>query len=85
MITIGSVVDAVVGITDTVTGGIFDLSGQKKDQKKLEKQIKEREAKAKADEEREKKKQLDSQKDFYEGLRYGNLGLLKPKNEQTIG
>lgn len=83
--TIGSVVDAVVGVADTVTGGAFDLTGQKKKEKQLQKQIREREVKAKQEEEKEKKKQLDSQKDFYEGLRYGNLGLLKPKNEQTIG
>lgn len=51
----------------------------------MEKKLKEQEAQAKAKEEKEKEKQKQSEMDFYESLRQGNLGLLKPKTEQTIG
>lgn len=82
---IGSVVDTVTGVFDTVTGDMLDLDGSKKQQKKMEKKLKEQEAQAKAKEEKEKEKQKQSEMDFYESLRQGNLGLLKPKTEQTIG
>ena len=82
---IGSVVDAVTGVFDTVTGDMLDLDGSKKQQKKMEKRLKEQEREAKAKEEKEKEKQKKSEMDFYESLRQGNLGLLKPKETQTIG
>lgn len=75
----------MTGVFDTVTGDALDLDGSKKQQKKMEKKLKEQEAQAKAKEEKEKEKQKQSEMDFYESLRQGNLGLLKPKTEQTIG
>lgn len=47
--------------------------------------MKQQEREEKAKEEKEKQKQKQSEMDFYESLRQGNLGLLKPKTEQTIG
>lgn len=82
---IGSVVDTVAGVFDTVTLDAFDADGSKKQQKKMEKQLKQQEAQAKKKEEEEKKKQQEADRNFYESLRMGNLGLLKPKAEQTIG
>lgn len=70
---------------DAATLDMFDADGSKKQQKKIEKKLKEQEAQAKAKEEKEKEKQKQSEMDFYESLRQGNLGLLKPKTEQTIG
>lgn len=75
----------MTGVFDTVTGDALDLDGSKKQQKKMEKQLKQQEAQAKKKEEEEKEKQKKSEMDFYESLRQGNLGLLKPKAEQTIG
>lgn len=70
---------------DTVTGDMLDLDGSKKQQKKMGKKLKEQEQAAKKKEEEEKKKQQEADRNLYESLRMGNLGLLKPKTEQTIG
>lgn len=82
---IGSVVDTALGVFDTGTADIFDLDKSKKQEKKMKKQIQEQEKKAKIEQGKEKEKQKKSEMNFYESLRQGNLGLLKPKNNQTIG
>ena len=84
-INIGSIVDTALGVFDTVTGDVLDLDKSKKQEKKMKKQIQEQEKRAKAEQEKEKQKQKKSEMNFYESLRQGNLGLLKPKNSQTIG
>lgn len=73
------------GLVDTVTLGITDFSGTKKQQKRMEEELKkqrEAEAKKQAD---EKKKQRDTAVQFQESLRQGNLGLLDKSKDQTIG
>ena len=82
---IGSIVDTVTGVFDSFTGDALDLDGSKKEAKKAERKIREQEQAKKKQEKEEKKKQQKSEMDFYESLRQGNLGLLKPKSYQTIG
>lgn len=82
---IGSVVDTALGVFDTVTGDALDLDKNKKKEKKVKKQIQEQEKRAKVEQEKEKQKQKKSEMNFYESLRQGNLGLLKPKDSQSIG
>lgn len=82
---ISSVVDTVAGVFDTVTLDAFDADKSKKRTKKIERQMKQQEQAAKKKEEEEKKKQQEADRNLYESLRMGNLGLLKPKTEQTIG
>lgn len=81
----GSVGDAVGGVLDTVTGGAFDITGQKKEQKKMRRQAEEQQKRALEEQENEKKKQQQATKDFYESIQQGSLGLLSPKQNQTIG
>lgn len=82
---IGSVVDAVTGVFDTVTLDAFDLNGDKKLMKKQRKAIEDQQRKSAQQEEKEKKKQKDAEINLYEGMRQGNLGLLNVKKNQTIG
>lgn len=82
---IGSIVDTALGVFDTATADALDLDKSKKQEKKMKKQIQEQEKKAKIEQGKEKDKQKKSEMNFYESLRQGNLGLLKPKNNQTIG
>lgn len=77
--------DTVTGAFDTVTLDAFDADKSKKRTKKIERQMKQQEQAAKKKEEEEKKKQQEADRNLYESLRMGNLGLLKPKTEQTIG
>ena len=81
----GSVVDAVTGVFDTVTGDALDLDKSKKKEKEAQKQVQAAQKKAEEEKKQEKEKQIKSEIDFYESLRQGNLGLLKPKQNQTIG
>lgn len=78
-------VDAVTGVFDTVTGDAFDLDKSKKKEKEARKQIEAAQKQAEKEKQQEKEKQKKSEIDFYESLRQGNLGLLKPKQNQTIG
>ena len=82
---IGSVVDVVTGTFDSLTGDALDLDKSKKKEKEIEKKLKQQEKEQKAKEEKEKEKQKKSEMSFYESLQQGNLGLLKPKVNQTIG
>lgn len=73
------------GLVDTITLGATDFSGTKKQQKRMEEELRrqrEAEAKKQAD---EKKKQKEVATNFQESLRQGNLGLLKKSSDQTIG
>lgn len=73
------------GLVDTITLGATDFSGTKKQQKRMEKELKkQREAEAKK-QQAEKDKQRKTAIQFQESLRQGNLGLLKKSSTQTIG
>lgn len=78
-------VDAVTGVFDTVTGNAFDLDGDKKKEKEARKKIEAQQKQAEKEKQQEKEKQKKADIDLYESLRHGNLGLLKPKQNQTIG
>lgn len=51
----------------------------------MAKAVEEQNKQAQKQQEEEKKKQKDTTLQFYESLRQGNLGLLKAKDNQTIG
>lgn len=73
------------GLVDTITLGVTDFSGTKKQQKRMEEELKkQREAEAKK-QQAEKDKQRKTAIQFQESLRQGNLGLLKKSSTQTIG
>lgn len=78
-------VDAVTGIFDTATLDIFDFDKSKKKEKEARKQVEAAQKQAEKEKQQEKEKQKKADIDFYESLRQGNLGLLKPKQNQTIG
>lgn len=72
-------VDAVVGIFDTAMGK------ESKQEKEAKRQAQAAQKQAEKEKQQEKEKQKKADIDFYESLRQGNLGLLKPKQNQTIG
>jgi uncharacterized protein YdaU (DUF1376 family) len=73
------------GLVDTITLGATDFSGTKKQQKRMEEELKkQRETEAKK-QQAEKDKQRKTAIQFQESLRQGNLGLLKKSSTQTIG
>lgn len=73
------------GLVDNITLGATDFSGTKKQQKRMEEELKkQREAEAKK-QQAEKDKQKNTAIQFQESIRQGNLGLLKKSSTQTIG
>lgn len=73
------------GLVDTITLGATDFSSTKKQQKRMEEELKkQQEAEAKK-QQAEKDKQKNTAIQFQESIRQGNLGLLKKSSTQTIG
>ena len=73
------------GMVDTITLGTTDFSGTKKQQKKIENELKAQKAAEEKKRADEKKKQKEVATNFQESLRQGNLSLLKKSTDQTIG